>query len=201
MLRPIITIIFGAILSYCSYQFKYSTNIFLLAGFVITSIIGLCSWLGFILFELSKKQVRLSTLLAGIASIIVVLIINWQVSSIFEKPTLVKVFYNGDFNFKSIDFKEDGSYIYESSAIGMSDFIHGKYRISADTIIIDRNKIENDIVSDHLIIIKKKTAHANSLKVDTFLAQSDIYGKLIGEETDFRIIVDNRDKSNKIQTQ
>lgn len=112
----------------------------------------------------------------------------------FDKPTLLKVFYDGDFNGTGIDFKTDGSYIFENSAIGLSDYFYGTYSISGSRITMDNDQIDNLINLKYLEIREKKTINNESA---LYLYQIDSLGNLVDNSEEYRVTIDNRKNIRK----
>lgn len=104
------------------------------------------------------------------------------------------MFYNGDFNGTSIDFKANGTYIFDNSAIGMSDYYFGAYKIEGNRITLDKDKIDNLGDLRNLEIREKKNIHDNDAKGELYLFQVDKIGNIIDRATEYRVIIDNRHK-------
>ena len=112
----------------------------------------------------------------------------------FNKPTLLKVFYDGDFNGTGIDFKTDGTYIFDNSAIGISDYFYGTYKITNDRITMDKDQFDNLTNLKYLEIREGKTENNAT---DLYLYQIDSLGNLIDNSQEFRVTIDNRKNINK----
>ena len=165
--------------------------------FGILSIIGL----GFLIWSLftDLKNFRtnrslFSLIPLGLAMIFsaVIGIWNFQIASNFDKPTLVRVYYDGDFNGTGIDFKTDGTYIFDNSAIGISDYIYGKYEISGDRITLDKSNLDNVVVTNQLEIRPKIVEYSGRTVTGTYAFQIDEKGKVLENSTEFRLVIDNR---------
>ncbi|WKW45474.1 hypothetical protein P3875_06695 [Myroides sp. JBRI-B21084] len=103
----------------------------------------------------------------------------------------MKVFYDGDFNGTGIDFKTDGTYIFDNSAIGISDYFYGTYRIDENKITMDKDTIDN-LTNFKFLEIKDKELEQG--KTDLFLYQVDSLGNAIERSDEFRVTIDNRKK-------
>ena len=115
-----------------------------------------------------------------------------KILTIFKKPTLLKVYYDGDFNGTGIDFKTEGTYIFDNSAIGLSDYYYGEYTITGDLITMDKDQIDNISGLKYLKIKEKKIAYKDSTKNELYLFRVDEDGNTIRSTSEFRVIVDNR---------
>lgn len=80
----------------------------------------------------------------GLGTVLAIIIALWniQIGITFHKPSCIRIFYDGDFNGTGIDFKEDGTYIYDNCSMGFSNFHSGTYKLKGDLIILDRNNLE-----------------------------------------------------------
>ena len=183
---------------YKTYQFKYSDFIF---DGLIYSVIGLIGFIVWGIFlskdlKLYKKQKRvkyLTTSIIGGISLITILGISWSINKNFNKPTLVKVFYDGDFNGTGIDFKKDGTYIFDNFCLG-SNYEYGTYQINGDEIKLDRNEIDNVIKSNRLKIALKTINYQEEVKEENYVFQVDEFGDKMKNEIEFRVTIDNRKK-------
>ena len=187
----------GILLLKMTYQFKYSTFMLDLIFFGMLSIIGMIflTWSIFTDFKKFRKNRRISYLIPlGIGVIFTTIIWIWniQINSNFNKPTLVRIFYDGDFNGTGIDFKTDGTYIFDNSAIGLSNFQYGTYKIIGNKITLDKNKIDNVIKTYQLEIRPKKIEYSDSTKTENYAYQVNEKGKILRNETEFRVVIDNR---------
>ncbi|WP_445456424.1 hypothetical protein [Flavobacterium sp. HNIBRBA15423] len=130
-IRLILILLIGGFLTYFAFQSQYRVYFFdsiIEFGLVI---IGLIVFIWTFVSNLKtykiKHQIKcftLTILCSFFSLIILTLHIRTQLK--FDKPTLVKVFYDGDFNGTGIDFKTDGTYIFDNSTIGLlSDYFYG----------------------------------------------------------------------------
>lgn len=192
-------LIVGILLLKMTYHFYNSVFIVDLMLFAALSIIGL----GFFIWSLfsdirqfrrNKEWKSLIPIIVGVAFTIVIWIWNEQIHVNFDKPTLVRVHYDGDFNGVGIDFKMDGSYIFDNYAMGMSDYTYGTYQIDGNVITLDRSYLQNAIRSHRLQIQTKTIEYSDGTVKEEYLVQLDKNGKVIENATSFRLIVDNRPK-------
>ncbi|MBX3162891.1 MAG: hypothetical protein KF900_00265 [Bacteroidetes bacterium] len=114
-----------------------------------------------------------------------------QINNNFNKPTLLKVFYDGDYNGTGIDFKTDGTYIFDNSAIGLSDYSYGTYKIDGNKIIMDKDTIDNLTNLKYLEIRDKQIVEG---KAELYLVQVDRLGNVIERSDEYRVTIDNRKK-------
>jgi len=187
----------GFLLVKMTYQFKYSTFMFDLIIFGILSIIGLTFLIWSLFTDLKhfRAEKKIFSLIPiGLAIIFTAVIWIWdvQINSNFDKPTLVRVFYDGDFNGTGIYFKTDGTYIFDNSAIGLSDYVYGKYEISGNRIILDKSNLDNVVVTNQLEIRPNVVEYSDRTETDKFVYQIDEKGNVLENATKFRLVVDNR---------
>jgi len=105
------------------------------------------------------------------------------------KPSLVKVSYHGDINGADIDFKTDGTFIFDNYAILGGRTLYGVYILKGNQITLDRKHLENVIVSK-LLEIKTKEIYNGT--IEKYLYQTDNEGKILTNEIEFKVIEDNR---------
>jgi hypothetical protein len=197
LIRLIIILGIGIFLTHKIYNFRFSTFIFDLIIFGGIAIIGIIFWLWSInkdlkQFKLTKKKWFLSGTLLGIIFFIIIIGINWKNNSYFNKPTLIRGYYDGDFNGSGIDFKKDGTYVFENHAMGFSDFIFGLYKIEENIITLDRNDIDNVIKTNKLEIKSYLIKYPEEDKDEKFLIQIRENGEELKGESGLKIIIDNR---------
>jgi hypothetical protein len=196
LLRIGLTVLISWLIIYKTYQFKFSNFILDEILYPVIGIIGLIAW-GIMLskdlklFKAEKQAKYLTTAIIGGVSLITILLINWSLNRTFNKPTLVKVFYDGDFNGVGIDFKKDGTYIFDNFCLG-SDYEYGIYQINGDEIELDRKEIDNIIKSKRLRIASKTTDYQDEIEEENYLFQIDEFGHSMENELSFRVIIDNR---------
>ncbi|RZK56817.1 MAG: hypothetical protein EOO87_04490 [Pedobacter sp.] len=117
---------------------------------------------------------------------------EFKIQRKFNQPTLIKVFYDGDYNGTAIDFKKDGTYIFDNSAIGLSDYTYGTYKINGNNIILDTDQIDNLTDLKQLKIHEKEINYQDGIKKELYLFQVDTNGKIIDRTTEYRVTIDNR---------
>ncbi len=193
-LRIVLTAILGAILMNSVFQFKYSDFIFDILTFGVLGTLGIT--LGILIIRIdwviykktSHKKYLVSSILWAVILFSMVLI-NWKIESDFNKPTLLKIFYDGDFNGTGIDFKLDGTYIFNSFCLG-SSYQYGKYQIEGDKIILDKSEIENIIKTSFLRVLPPSLEARNE---DHYVYQINENGAILENVTKFRVVEDNRE--------
>lgn len=182
LIRQIALLIIGILLVCLTWRSKYEVSVF----DVILSIPLLI--LGPILFFITlykeiiqyKKEKQLINLCFTFSSLIFITIIittNININSTFSKPTLLRAYYDGDFNGSSIDFKTDNTYIFENSAIGFSTYIYGNYSIIENKITLDTNNLDNAIETNKLEIREIETQDRDSIKPEKYLFLVNEEGK------------------------
>ena len=197
LIRLIIILGIGIFLTYKIYNFRFSTFIFDLIIFGGIAIIGIIYWLWSInkdlkQYKLTKNKWFLSGTILGIIFFIITIGINWKNNSYFNKPTLIRGYYDGDFNGSGIDFKKDGTYILENHAMGFSDFFFGFYEIEENIITLDRKDIDNVIKSNKLEVKNYLIKYPEKDKNEKYLIQITEKGNELTIESRFKIIIDNR---------
>ncbi|MBU2994810.1 hypothetical protein KO500_00075 [Cellulophaga baltica] len=196
LIRLIIILGIGTFLSYRIYQFRFSSflfDVFIVGGI---SIIGFLFWIWSIRKDYKKYKATKNKRfwiggIIGIVFIGLIFGIYLKNNAEFNKPTLVRVYYDGDFNGTSIDFKTDGTYIFDNFAIGFSDYVHGNYKINGQLITLDKKEIDNVIKTD-LLEIKDLKENGIDHLAGKYLFQIESNGKEIERSTKFRVVIDNR---------
>ena len=200
-IRLISIILVGGLLTYLTFKSRY--QIFFLESVVWA--FSIC--VGIILFLWSTVQdyknyksnkQALSFLPTAIEVILTVLILSveYDINADFEKPSLLTVYYDGDFNGTGIDFKNDGTYIFQSSAVGMSNYQYGTYKLYGDKIVIDKNELDNVVTTNMLEVRLGPIEYADSTRSEKFLYQLSNTGHILDESIEFRVVVDNRNKTS-----
>lgn len=192
-------LLIGGLLTYFAFQSQFKTFFFdsiielglLLLGLSI-SIWTLVTDIKNYRTNRQLKTFALTILCLAFAFFIATFHIRTQIN--FNKPTLLKVFYDGDFNGTGIDFKTDGTYIFDNSAIGLSDYFYGTYKIANNRITMDKDQFDNLTNLKYLEIREKKTENNTT---DLYLYQIDSVGNLIGNSDEFRVTIDNRKNRQK----
>jgi hypothetical protein len=197
ILRLIGILAIGILLVKMTSQFKYSTFFFDLIIFGILVIIGVLFLIWSIFsdlkqFRINKKIHRLIPIAFGIIFTTGISIRNMQINSNFDKPTLFRVFYDGDYNGTGIDFKTDGTYIFDNSSIGMSDYQYGTYKMKGNKITLDKNELDNVIKTNLLEIRPKTIEYSDRTETENYVYQVNKIGEILKNKTKFRVVVDNR---------
>ena len=199
-IRLILIFIVGGLLTYLTYKFKYQSFFFDAVIWIGLIFLGsiLTVWTIFTDVKLygTEKRIKNFTLsFIALVFISVILTTELTINHQFDKPTLLKVFYDGDFNGTGIDFKTDRTYILDNSAIGLSNYYYGTYTIDGNKITLDKDKIDNIPNLKHLEIIKKDSLLLPDEKQsDRYLYQVDENGKVINNSGKYRVVIDNRKK-------
>lgn len=187
----------GGYLAYLTYSFQFRTFFgdamiwFLLIGIGLLLFI----WTFIIDLKLYETEHRITNFSLTIFCLIIataILLLDFKIQQNFDKPTLIKVFYDGDYNGVGIDFKEDGTYIFDNSAIGLSDYTYGTYKINGANITLDRNQIDNLVNLRHLKIDEKEINYPDGARKELYLFQVDSNGKIIDPTIAYRVTIDNR---------
>ncbi|MCL1938361.1 MAG: hypothetical protein FWF52_08210 [Candidatus Azobacteroides sp.] len=194
-IRLILIFLVGVSLTYLTYKSKYQT--FFFEDIIWTGLIsiGLFIFLWTIIkdirqFNKEKKFQNFSLTFFCILFISATLILKIKNNNNFNKPTLLKVFYNGDYNGTGIDFKADGTYIFDNSAIGVSEYFYGTYEMNGNKITMDKDTIDNITNLKYLEIRHKQSGGGEKV---LYLYQVDSLGNLIERSNnEYRVIIDNR---------
>ena len=187
----------GIMLFKMTCQFEYSTFIFDLFFFDIIVLFGAAILIWSIMtdlkqFRIERRIIQLLPFFIGLSFTLLICLKTWQINSTFDKPTLLRVYYDGDFNGTRIDFKSDGTYIFDNSAIGLSDFSYGTYRIIDNQILLDKSELENVIKTNRLEIKPKTIEYSEGAKTEDYVFQINKEGNILENVTEFRVVVDNR---------
>lgn len=197
IVRLILILLIGGYVTYLTYSFQFRTFFgdtviwFLLLGIGILLFI----WTlikDFKLYKTEKRIQNYALTFLCLTFISTILILEFKIQRNFNKSTLIKVYYDGDYNGTAIDLKADGTYIFDNSAIGLSDFTYGTYKINGNKITLDRDKIDNLTGLKHLEIDEKEINYQNGMKKELYLFQVDSNGKRIDRATEYRVTIDNR---------
>lgn len=190
--------IVGLLLVKKTIQLKYSSFMFDLISYDGFIIVGLILLIWSLLtdikdFRVNNKLISLIPVCLGIIFTTLILFLNIQINSNFNKPTLMRIYYDGDYNGTGIDFKTNGKYIFSNSAIGLSDYIYGEYEINGDIIILDKGSLDNVIVTNQLEIRPKVFESSNHhTEANNYVYQINEKGNIIENTLEFRLVVDNR---------
>ena len=199
IIRLILILALGGSLTYLTYKSQFGasiTDVFTLGGLTLLAVIVLF-WTITEDLRLYKKQKKVQSLVLTAICLIfitVILILGISITNHFNSPTLLKVYYNGDYNGTGIDFKTDGTYIFDNSSMGYSHYYSGKYYINGNKITLDRDTIDNLTNLRFLEVREKKTGYKTESNNELYLFQIDISNNIIPEATEYRVIIDNRRK-------
>ncbi len=195
--RIIIVLLGGIWGIYQAYSSHFESSFFDLFELILSIIIILPIWL-WAFYKHSepesieqKKQNRTAILVGGLSLIVMVSIYSYT-SYQFNKPTLIKVFYDGDFNGTSIDFKTDGTFITDDFAVFVNTYSYGEYSIKGNELIIKRIEHKSILKSDFLQIKKLGLGMNDSIRNTKYLFQTNKTGLDIKNATKFRLVTDNR---------
>lgn len=188
-IRSILIYVFGTVIVLLTYKSKYQVSSLYSAIWAVSMLIWvlLSVWTAtkdIISYREEKELRSFSLTIVCAAFTIAILIMENRIQSEFNKSTLVKVYYDGDINGTGIDFKVDGTYIFENAAIGIVDYQYGTYSLDDDVFTLDRKEIDNVIEADRLILADKEK--------EKYLMQIDNNGQVIDAATEFRVTIDNR---------
>jgi len=187
----------GILLLKMTYHLEYSTFMLDSFFFVIIVLFGVSILIWSIMtdlkqFRIDRRIIQLLPVVLGLGFPLFIYLKVLKINSTFDKPTLIRVYYDGDFNGTGIDFKIDRTYIFDNSVIGLSGFSYGTYRIIDNQIILDKSELENVIKTNRLEIKTKRIEYSAGAKTEDYLFQIDKEGKILENVTEFRVVIDNR---------
>ncbi|MEM6297605.1 MAG: hypothetical protein AAF740_02845 [Bacteroidota bacterium] len=164
---------------------KYENNFLIEGGAILIGFIGIIIWLWSLVVDVEAmihgaSLVRLSPTACALSFAVLTYFVNYRNQIPFEKPTLLRYYYDGDYNGTALDFKDDGTYIFEDMAIGFVDYSFGTYEISGDTIKLKENPAPR---------LFKRT---NFLISDNCMKELSEDNQPLGEYCQYRIIEDHR---------
>lgn len=177
-------------------QSKYSTFMFDSFFFGFLTIVGLI-FLGWSLsvdlkvYKTNRKSFLLLPLISSLLFILTISYLDYEIKRSFNKPTLIKAFYDGDFNGTGIDFKTDGTFIFDNTAIGCSDYIYGEYSIDDSIINLSTNNLDNVVRTSYLKIKPLNSSSNNTSSY--FIYQIEKGGEILKKRIKFRVVEDNRE--------
>ena len=174
-----------------------------LFDFVIFSVIGTLFLIPFIATIREDYKDFLQTKKIGgffstfIGSIMIVFASGFYLTkeNAINSPTLLRAFYDGDYNGVSIDLKSNGDYIIANGSGLGQNYFYGTYVLADSIIVLDKKRIDNVIKSDHLVIrsIEQDYEEASGKFID-YIYQIDGEGGNLNSELRFRIVTDSRKK-------
>lgn len=200
LVRAVLIFLVGGALTYLTFLSQFRSSFLDALIWILLIFIGIPVFTWTILKDLDdynkEKQIKnLSLTFISISFIVSILALEVKIQRNLDKPTLIKVFHDGDFNGIGIDFKKDGSYILNNSSIGFSDYFYGNFKIQGDKISMDREQIENIKNLQYLGIFNIEIEYQDGIKSEPYLFMIDKNGKKIDEPFKFRVVIDNRNKT------
>ncbi len=193
-IRLILILLIGGLLTHFVFQSQFKTFFFDSIIELGLAIIGIIIFIWTITtdFKIYKVEKKIKNFALTILCLMIsFLCMTFHILTInkFNKQTLLKVYYDGDINGTGIDFKTDGTYIFENSAMGLSDYFYGKYKIIENKITLDKDKFDNLTNLKYLEIRESKIENNPT---ELYLYQIDSLGNLFDNSDKFRVTIDNR---------
>lgn len=187
--------------------YKTASDDFFFDGviFLFIGIIGLSFFIwairkDFQEFKETKKSSSYLPTFTGLAFILTISGLHLYQDSKINSPTLVRAFYDGDFNGFSIDLKENGNYVMANgSGLGQSYF-YGTYTINDSIVTLDKSNIDQVISTNKLVIrtvtniYEQDTIEGEDTTYTDWIFQIDRNGKELNTGFHFRVTDDNRSK-------
>lgn len=102
------------------------------------------------------------------------------------KPTLLKAYYKYG---PGIDFKTDGTYIFDDYETGFSNYIYGDYNINGNEILLDEKQLNYVVFTDSLEIREIEIKDGNKIVKQKYIAE---IGHPTRDEIQFTVTEDNR---------
>lgn len=189
-IRPSLIFIIALTAIYRAWKLKYGFFFFEIFTWIL--LFGI--WIALFIRTIYKESNTSSTLhplnkisFTAIMTVISIIVAATFIWSKWEegKPTLILALHQKEYSNFSFDFKTDGTYIYEESAIGGYIRSYGEYTIQNDTIILSHNEIK-DLIDTNKLVFTTKT------KKEPWLQPAKQSTDTI--TFDFKIIEDNRNK-------
>lgn len=115
------------------------------------------------------------------------------VNSIFAKPSLLVADYYSEYLEATIDFKQDGSFIFDAGRLGDGRYVHGQYTMNGNSFIL-KNDINYIIYTKRLDVVEFQNFEQ---KGGTFLVQVDNNLKINETALKIPVIFDNRNAAGK----
>lgn len=122
---------------------------------------------------------RISIITTSIVFIIIITFLIWPIK---ESPTILFALYDGGTNMFTIELKENGQYEIKNSSWLTSNNFRGSYTIADSTITLDKENIDNVILTKNLKIC---VCPADPLKI--CLIQVDDNGNKLNTHFGFTI--------------
>ena len=197
IIRLILILLVGGYLTYLTYSFQFQTFFGDAVIWFLLIAVGVFIFLwtifkDFKVYKIENHIQSFALTFLCLTFISTILILEFKIQRNFDKPTLLKVYYDGDYNGTAIDFKKDGTYIFENSAIGLNSYSYGTYEINRNKITLDRDQIDNLTNLKHLKIDEKQINYQDGTKKELYLFQVDTNDMVIESTTEYRITIDNR---------
>lgn len=192
--RIIIVLLGGIWGIYQAYSSRFESSFFDLLELILSIIIIFPIWL-WAFYEYSearnirqKRQNGVAILVGGVLLAIAITIYSYT-NYQFNKPTLVKVFYDGDYNGIAIDFKTDGTFITDEFAVFASTHSYGEYSIENNKIVLIDGELSNFFHSNTLLITASEIGVGDSRKR---VCQVNETETKIPNSIELKLTIDNR---------
>lgn len=200
LIKIALTLALGFKLLGKTYQFKYHNVFFEFEMYLLMILIALAIWAYFVykdleIFKKSRQKKYLLNLAIGSSFIIAIINANWVVSANFNKPTLMYVYYDGDYNGIAMDFKKEGTYIFNNYCLG-SVYQYGTYEIQGNDITLDKAQLSTVFYSKFLKIMPSQIPDEDTTYRDYYAYQMKANGDTLISDIRFRVVVDNRTEQN-----
>lgn len=109
IVRLVLILLVGGLLTYLTYKTRYQTLFFEAIIWFILIFIGSLVFIWTVfkdiqLFKTERQFQNFGLTSLSIIFIVIILALEIKIDNNFNKPTLLKVFYDGDFNGTGIDF-------------------------------------------------------------------------------------------------
>ncbi|WP_027002324.1 hypothetical protein [Hugenholtzia roseola] len=203
ILRTILVTVFGAWFAYKLYQ-TYQDDFFL-DGIIllIIALIGLLVLIWTIrkdlkAFQTSQKLTSYLPTFIGLLFILANIGLFYYQNNKINTPTLIRAFYDGDFNGFSVDFKKNGNYVIANGSGLGQRYFYGTYTLKDSLITIDKSSISTCIKTNKFVIrtenyYPKDNIHLIKSKAN-YITQIDEKGNEIDREFRLRVIEDSRNE-------
>lgn len=117
-----------------------------------------------------------------------------HIKNVFSKPSLVTAYLGNEYDAIRIDFKTDGTFIFENFDLSRSRFIHGKYSVNQNSFLLDRD-VNHFVYTKRLDIVDIPKSYRK--KAGTYLIEVDENNKIPENAAKIKVTYDGRSSMGK----
>jgi len=176
----------------------FDTYIFIFIGFAGLLVFAITVYKDIFDYLKTKKGISFIPTFTGLFFLLVILGLNLYINNKTTSATIIKAFYDGDYNGFSIDLKENGEYIMENGSAMGATYYYGMYSMKDSTITLDVSNIDNVLKSNRLVLRTIQNVYPQDPTADdakqssTYLIQIDSQGRELTKGLRFRVTEDKR---------